>query len=144
MRQDWIEFEGWNFGKFMVRPEYVDWVSSHKEFSTKENKDIYYTSIHVDDGSDYGENMYTPEPYEQVKQKIIDAEKVDLSDVVQREKIFVEHFTREEYEFLKRWTDGAIMNDEAVFTDEALAEDEDYKMVKKIRDKLNEILKEDK
>lgn len=95
MRQDWIEFEGQNWGKFIVRPEYISWVSTHKEFSTEENKDIYYTNIHVDDGSVYGEIMWTREPYEQVKQKIMDAEKVDLNDAV------VERFTKKEYEVIR-------------------------------------------
>lgn len=126
MRQDWIEFEGWSFGSFIVRPECIDWVSQRKEEEGK-----VYVTIHVNDGSDEGTTMATSEPYEQVKQKIIDAEKMDLSNVR------VEHFTREEYE---------TMLTLARCERDACEEDNIPDLIKymnHIIDKLNKILEDD-
>lgn len=124
---DWIEFEGWNFGKFMIRPESIEWISQRED-----REGAVYTRICVNDGSDVGESMLTSEPYEQVKQKIMNAEKVDLSGVV------VEHFTRDEYRTTLELVKDKLLDLGSQPREDVLAE------LENIRDKLNEILKEEK
>lgn len=133
MRQDWIEFDGYNFGKFSVKASCIDWVSQRKigeDGKPNPDSDIIITILHANDGSDYGEDMRTSEPYEQVKQKIMGAEKAGSSDVV------VEYFTREDYEKIL-----AVMETELK---ECIEDNADVERTTKIVDKLNEILKEDK
>ncbi len=87
MRQDWVEFlAGRRNKKFCVRPEYIIAFDE----AVQEDEVILYG-----EAGDKIIEYSTCEPYEQVKQKIIDAEKVGLSDVA------VEHFTRDEYDRLR-------------------------------------------
>lgn len=108
MRQDWVEFKI-NGDTYSVRPEYI------VAFETAENG---YTKLFMDSGSLKLE-FDSSESYEQVKQKLLDADKADWSKV--------EHFTKEEYDTLRL----AVTN--AGFAPE-------YE--KPLLDKLNEILKE--
>lgn len=112
MRQDWIEFEV-DHGKLFVK--YYDVESFRHVFNGFAGS---CTSISLSNGT----NHLILEPYEQVKQKIMDAEKIDLSDVV-------EHFTREEYRMLLYCLEMSLAKD---------------RLVQPLMDKLNEILKEDK
>lgn len=125
MQQDWIEFERLDGGNICVRLSNVEFFESRNDFTSGEHKGKPYVILCINDGSDSGENIYLSEPYEQVKQKIMNAEKVDLNDVV------VERFTKEEYEFIRQ-----TMN----FVAGAL----DERMSAKVLDKLNEILEEEK
>lgn len=86
MQRDWIEFEVYNkkcgSTKAIFRPEYI--VSVGHNSGGK-------AGILVEVGNE-AEFIELAEPYEQVKQKIIDAERIDLGDMA------VEPFTRGEYE----------------------------------------------
>lgn len=87
MRQDWIEFKMKGDRLLALRPEYIT------KYSMSQEEGSDFTIVMYEEG-DFVKDYYVNEPYEQVKQKIMDAEKVDLSDAV------VEHFTREEYNIL--------------------------------------------
>lgn len=128
MRQDWIEFKGREFDKFVVRPEYIMWVAQGGHNSKGEKP----TYILVDRMREDGQDLLTVnEPYEQVKQKIMDAEKAGLNNVV------VEHFTKEEYAHILELFENA--------TDIANAGERKAKLLTAtIMDKLYKIIKEDK
>lgn len=86
MREDFVGFTaGRSDKKFYVRPEYIVAFDD----ATVEDE----TTIVVEIGNEKDE-YNTCEPIDQVKQKIVDAEKVDLSNTT------AEHFTKEEYELL--------------------------------------------
>lgn len=87
MRQNWIEFEIKDDRFLSLRPEYITKYSMVQEGTP----DV--TIVMYEEG-DFTKDYYVNEPYEQVKQKIMDAEKVDLSGVA------VERFTKEEYRLL--------------------------------------------
>lgn len=130
MRQDWIEFEGNNHKKILLRPEYISSVID--ESGTTGITRIGYDEHPILDGEPYLTTLYEcKEPYNQVKQKIIDAEKVDLSDVV------VEHFTKDEYETILEIVKAEKNNTPDHDTGE-------YAELRRIVDKLNKILKENK
>lgn len=126
MRQDWIEFETdketEKCKSVCLRPEHI------LAIQDRANKD---TRLTYDCNSEIG-SIDVAEPYEQVKQKIMDVEKVDYSNVV------AEHFTREEYELIEN-----VMLHKV----DQLAKDEpctsNYYAHDRILIKLNEILKED-
>ena len=112
-----------------LRPKYIVSISEFP-FDMEANTNEY-TRILYDVGNSV-QDIAIAEPYEQVKQKIMDAEKpINLDDIV------VEHFTREEYETLLSITQ--YERDEC----------EQDNMPSRVRDmnqiinKLNEILKEE-
>lgn len=83
MRQDWIEFKIKDDIFLSLRPEYITKYSMTQEGT----RDV---TIVVYEEGDFTKDYYVNEPYEQVKQKIMGAEKVDVNDAV-------EHFTQEEF-----------------------------------------------
>lgn len=91
--QDWIEFKKNETDNLSLRPEYIVGISEFP-FDMKNNLSAY-TRVLYDIGNS-AQDIAIAEPYEQVRQKIMDAEKVDLSDVV------VERFTKEEYKFIEK------------------------------------------
>lgn len=124
MQQDWIEFKMKGDRLLSLRPGYITKYSMGSEG----NPD---TTVVMYEEGDFVKDYYVDEPYEEVKQKIMDAEKIDLSNVV------VEHFTREEYELLSECVDYHVGNGQI--------EPPEYKAkLVKLQNKLNEILKEDK
>lgn len=128
MRQGWIEFiAGRNGEKYCVRPERI---VSFDELTEEGEVTIMFEA-----GNEIAE-FNTCEPYEQVKQKIVDAEKVDLSNMV------VEHFTKDEYELLLNAVGylEAACND----TKENIEFAKRLEPLGKLKIKLNEILKEAK
>ncbi len=123
MRQDWIEFEtkkeAERCERACLRPERILAIQDREKKGTRLTYDCNGETGSVD----------LIEPYEQVKQKIMSAERGDLSDVV------VERFIREEYEFIANAIDSILSGQvEGPGIGKAL----------RIRNKLNEILKEDK
>lgn len=123
MRQDWIEFKMKAGRKVSLRPKYIVSV-----FEKEGNVWLSYDENPFVDGDQKLVSFHqVAEPYEQVKQKIMDAEKVDLSDAV------VEHFTREEYNTLY---DLVVEESEHGIGETYLAK------LTPIKNKLNEILKE--
>lgn len=127
MQQDWIEFKVKGDRLLSLRPGYITKYSMGSEG----NSDI--TVVMYEEG-DFVNDYYVNEPYEQVKQKIMDAEKVDLSSVA------VEHFTRDEYEFIKSILPMSISR---VYIEHDSTGNTE-RLYKSIENKLNEILKEDK
>lgn len=125
MRQDWIEFET-NIGeKVLLRPEYIQSILQFGKHTM-----LYYEYIPFGSAQKEATSIIElTEPYGQVKQKIIDAEKVDLSNVV------VEHFTKDEYEILEYCLTQYIQSPSSpsVVTERYA----------KLQNKLNEILKEE-
>lgn len=87
MRQNWVEFKMKGDRLLSLRPEYIMKYSMCQE----ENSDA--TIVMYDEG-DSVKDYYVYEPYERVKQKIMDAEKSECSEVVER-------FTREEHEVMR-------------------------------------------
>lgn len=87
MRQDWVEFitdkEAEKCDTVCLRPEYILAIQDRANKGTRLTYDCNSETGSVD----------VTEPYEQVKRKIMDAEKVEHSEVVER-------FTREEYEVM--------------------------------------------
>lgn len=81
--KEWIELIA-NADRVAVRPENI---------VMYETQAGGYTRILVDSGS-LNEEVIVSEPFEKVKQKIADAEEIDLSNII------VEHFTKEQYELL--------------------------------------------
>lgn len=128
MKQGWVEFENISGKKVSLRPKYIGAI-----LEKVNHTDIYYDQKPIIDGKSGKLTTIISiiEPYEQVKQKIIDVEKVNLSDVE------VEHFTIEEYK---------ILEDVMIQKLDQLAEDEpctsNYYDHSHLLDKLNEILKE--
>lgn len=124
MRQDWIEFKGKLLSdgqyNFSLRPEYIVAIDG------KEGKAM--TEIQYDTGSDQL-TYYATEPYRQVKQKIMDAEKYDLNDVV------VEHFTDDEYVTLFVMVLAALGKSDESNNDEGLIS---------IKNKLSKIIEKNK
>lgn len=118
MPQDWIEFKTISGENGSLRPEYIYSIVGDNKTTT-----ITYSDTAI----------YVAEPYEQVKQKIMDAERIDLSNVV------VEHFTREEYEFIKSILPMSISR---VYIEHDSTGNTE-RLYKSIENKLNEILKED-
>lgn len=132
MRQEWIEFEGREGNKVLLRPEYIS--SVVEKSGDTGGTTIGYDEHPILDGDQViATSCNCKEPYEQVKQKIMDAEKVDFSDVA------VEHFTNEEYEFIKAILPMCLS--EVHFE---IIGQKDKDMFDNIMNKLNEILKEDK
>lgn len=86
MRQDWIEFKIKDDRFLSLRPEYITKYSMTQEGT----HDV--TIVMYEEG-DFTKDYYVNEPYEQVKQKVMDAEKYDLNDAV-------EYFTQEEFSLL--------------------------------------------
>lgn len=84
MRQVWIEFETTANAKFIVRPEYIDSVVDNDN----------YTSLRYSSG-DSEVISHIKEPYEQVKQKIMDAERTYYTAIVKDCSL-----TRDDYETL--------------------------------------------
>ncbi len=130
MRQDWVEFKDQHRCMISIRPAYIRAFSELNDGCKNKNIcEIYY---------DWGTEEESTTPifvkgtYDQVKQKIMNAEKVDLSDVV------VEHFTREEYE--------TLLNIARCERDECEHDNipTRVKNMNQIINKLSEILKEDK
>lgn len=127
MRQDWIEFEGKKGNKISLRSS---WIVQVTEVPFDYGKNIgEYATISYECGNSITTKEIA-EPYEQVKQKIMDAEKVDLSDVV------VEHFTREEYAHILELFENATDVANACGRKASL-------LTATIMDKLYEILKEE-
>lgn len=126
MLQDWIEFEMKGDRLLSLRPQYITKYSMAQEGTS----DV--TIVMYEEG-DFAKDYYVNEPYEQVKQKIMDAERIDLSNVV------VEHFTREEYEFIKSILPMSISR---VYIEHDSTGNTE-RLYKSIENKLNEILKED-
>lgn len=116
MRQDWIEFKTVNGEYGILRPEYIT-------SAVGDNKN---TTITYDDYK-----LEIMEPYEQVKQKIMDAEKVDLNNVM------VKHFTREEYEYILQSLKDAHVD--IMFPPQ---NEDEIALYERIKNKLNKILKE--
>lgn len=131
MRQEWIEFEGREGNKILLRPEYVSSLCNNWN-NTGCVMVGYDEHMMINDEGRSSSFALVNEPYEQVKQKIMDVEKVDYSNVV------AEHFTREEYELIEN-----VMLHKV----DQLAKDEpctsNYYAHDRILIKLNEILKED-
>lgn len=127
MRQDWIEFEGYKGRKVCTR---IDYIVNIRESTNSSNEECVIIGCSADEATF---NLYSYEPYEQVKRKIMDAERVDYGGVV------VERFTSEEFEMLEDVMTQKI---------DQLAKDEpctaNYYSHSNILDKLNKILKEDK
>lgn len=127
MRQDWIEFKSKGGRNISLRPSNIMAIADKGDETW-----IYIDTELLGDDRVLSTNLCaTTEPYEQVKQKIMDAEKVDLSDAV------VEHFTKDEYQRLlvlaKSEQDGC-------------REDNlqgQIEFMQNIIDKLNKILKEE-
>lgn len=125
---DWIEFKKNTTEKIRLRSSRI--VGIHELPFDMEKNITARTLLSYEVGKTVKEYLID-EPYEQVKQKITDAEKADLSNVV------VEHFTREEYETIlscvEYWKE----------TSEWYVDSKDQKNeTDKLIDKLNEILKE--
>lgn len=115
MPQDWIEFKTIPGENGSLRPEYIYSIVGDNKTTTITYSD---TAINV------------AEPYEQVKQKIMDADKIDYSNVI------VEHFTKDEYELLEY-----CLAQCAPSSDSSKVAIERYA---KLQNKLNKILMEDK
>lgn len=127
MRQDWVEFEIRDEKKVSLRLEYITGIIEKEGYVWL----CYDEKPFLDGDQKLASFYHVNEPYEQVKQKIIDAEKVDYNNVV------VEHFTREEYENLRYYAQFYKENN-------TWDDDEDRNLTDKMLNKLNEILKEDK
>lgn len=130
MRQDWIEFKKNETDNLSLRPEYIIGISEFP-FDMEANMDEY-TQILYDVGNSV-QDIAIAEPYEQVKQKIMDAEGYDLLH-----GMHIEPFTREEYETLL--TLARCERDECEQDNIPTR----VKYMNQLIDKLNEILKEDK
>lgn len=131
MRQDWVEFENANGVKFSLRPEYIQAIEEIDDGTKVKNLiKIIYGILNDGTAVMYGAKG----TYEQVKQKIMDAEKVDYSDVV------VERFTKDEYELLL----NAIGFLEASYigTRECYEFSKQIEPLGELRKKLNKIIKE--
>lgn len=113
MRQDWIEFNMKGDRLLSLRPKYIMKYSMTQEGSPN-------TTIVMYKEGDFTKDYYVAEPYEQVKQKIMDAEKVD--------------FTKEEYKHLLRLCENATQPNDGYTPD--------WTKLNPIMNKLNEILKE--
>lgn len=124
MRQNWIEFKKSETDNINLRPEYIIGIS---EFPFNYDENINEPTRILYEVGNSVQDILIYEPYEQVKQKIMDAERVDLSDVA------IEHFTRDEYEILYKLID--LEAGHTVGTSE-------YIPIKRIRDELDKILEE--
>lgn len=133
MRQEWIEFEGREGNKILLRPEYVSSLCNNWN-NTGCVMVGYDEHMMINDEGRSSSFALVNEPYEQVKQKIMDAEKVDLSDVV------VEHFTREEYMYILKILNDHLEELEKVKSIDAI---NPSSSVNQLRYKINEILKEE-
>ena len=118
---NWVEFEATNNKKFSVRPEYIVAIDGAME----ENEVVLLGEV----GAKSVEYS-TLESYEQVKQKIMEAERADVSDVA------VEHFTRDEYEILM----GCLLH----YITRAVLDKDECDKISTIQNKLNKILEETK
>lgn len=127
MRQDWVEFEIRDEKKVSLRLEYITSIIEKEGYVWL----CYDEKPFLDGDQKLASFYHIAEPYEQVKQKIIDAEKVDYNNVV------VEHFTREEYENLRYYAQFYKENN-------TWDDDEDRNLTDKMLNKLDKILKEDK
>lgn len=87
--KEFIEFDGDEKRKFAIRSGYVMWV--RKPFNPVESDG---TCIHVDDGSNVGEDFITTESYDQVIAKLEASEHVKMP--------IAERFTKEEYKLLNK------------------------------------------
>lgn len=87
MRQDWVEFitdkEAEKCNTVCLRPEYILAIQDRANKGTRLTYDCNSETGSID----------VVEPYEQVKQKIMDAEKVEHSKAIER-------FTRDEYRLI--------------------------------------------
>lgn len=119
MRQDWIEFEGKEGNKILLRPEYVSSLCNNWN-NTGCVMVGYDEHMMINDEGRSSSFALVNEPYEQVKQKIMDAEKVD--------------FTKEEYKHLLRLCENATQPNDGYTPD--------WTKLNPIMNKLNEILKE--
>lgn len=95
MRQDWVEFEqveytGYNGG---CNSKIISAIHLRPEYITTIKETDHGVKITYDSGYNVDYYLLT-DPYEQVKQKIIDAEKYDLDSVT------VDRFTEEQYKLL--------------------------------------------
>lgn len=129
MGQDWVEFENEHDCKVALRPTYIEAFAEIDDGS--KNKNMVELHIGIDNGADHN-IVYAKGTYEQVKQKIMSAERIDLSDVV------VEHFTKDEYEFIKAVLPMCLS--EVHYN---IIGPKDKGLFESIRNKLNEILKEE-
>lgn len=123
MRQDWIEFEWYKGRKVSTRTDYIMNIREGIDSSNKE-----CVMIGCSDG-EATFDLYSYMPYEQVKQKVMDAEKVDLNDVV------VEHFTDDEYVTLFVMVLAALSKGDESNNDEGLIS---------IKNKLSKIIEKNK
>lgn len=123
---DWIEFET-NIGeKVLLRPEYIQSILQFGNHTM-----LYYEYIPFGSAQKEATSIIElSEHYEQVKQKIMNAERVDLSNVV------LEHFTREKYKTLA-YAMNCLNNN---YAQDGLSNDADK--CAEIERELNEILKE--
>lgn len=80
---DWIELKKDTNERVMVRACQIDGLSEYRGSQTL---------LTLDENSGLSTNLAIAEPYEQVKQKILDTEKMD--------NVVAERFTREEYVYL--------------------------------------------
>lgn len=119
---DWIEFnvKGDNGYRILIRPSGIIRIAEVQPTSSVPSN---CTLVFFNENGSIQEREIA-EPYAQVKQKIIEAEKKSLN------KTAVRHFTRDEYKFIKE-------------TCEFVAGALDERMSAKVIDKLNEILKEE-
>lgn len=131
MRQDWIEFitdkEAKNCKAVCLRPEYIIAIQDRANKGTRLTYDCNTETASID----------ITEPYGQVKQKIMDAERpINLDDVA------VERFTRDEYELLLNSVGyfEAACND----TKENIEFAKRLEPLAKLKSELNKILKEEK
>lgn len=133
--QDWIEFKSKGGHNISLRPSNIMAIADKGDETW-----IYIdTELLGDDGVLSTNLCAITEPYEQVKQKIMGAEKADYSYATIAKETFVEHFTKEEYEKIEK-----VMLHKV----DQLAKDEpctsNYYDHDRILRKLIEILKEDK
>lgn len=123
MRQDWVEFKGAGGALCSLHPEYIYSILEHDGGAR-----IYYDyKITTDDNRGLVTFLDTMEPYEQVKQKIMDAEKVGYDNIV------TERFTKIEYILLR----NAVLSNIANSLDTP-----NYSLLINLRDKINGILEE--
>ncbi len=117
---DWVEFKVDDSTRFSVRPDYVTLID---EATTKDKVILF-----VECGGKILQSQ-TCEPYEQVKKKIEDASRVDLSNIV------VEHFNEEEYERMLALAEAEQLA--------CVEEEVDDSVIHSIVAKLRDILKKD-
>lgn len=119
---DWVEFKDQHRCMVSLRPECIHAFSELNDGCKNKNIcEIYYDFGNEEESTP----IFVRGTYEQVKQKIMDAEKYEPVEVQ------VEHFTRDEYEILYKLIDLEVGH--TIGTSE-------YIPIKRIRDKLNKML----